>query len=385
MSPEPVSPPLTKVCPTCGTRLAENATRCLVCGTEFSASVEVKKPRAVQASRMPEITLSLPAALGLLALFLIVGATLVFAVLRTVGPSVATGQSQVTSTPSLTPTVTVTVTDVPSNTPVPSSTNLPPIDYTIRANDNCLGIALTFGVSVQSLIILNNLSAACTLSIGQVIKVPHPTPTPAPQATSTPLPEDATRIACDQVVYTVQANDTLSSISATYRVPSDEIRSFNGLASDIVYLGMPLKIPLCKRAATPGPTPTATIPPPYPAPNLLLPADGSPFTLASDSITLQWASVGTLRDNESYMVTIVDVTSEQGFRKVDYVSDTKYIIPIAFRPQDSGSHLFRWWVTTVRQGPSDDQGQPTWVSAGAPSLQRDFIWQGVAPQPSPTP
>jgi len=85
------------------------------------------------------------------------------------------------------------------------------------------------------------------------------------------------------------------------------------------------------------------------------------------------------------MVTIVDVTSEQGFRKVDYVTDTKYIIPVAFRPQDSGSHLFRWWITTVRQGPSDDQGQPTWVTAGAASLQRDFIWQGVAPQATPTP
>ncbi len=386
MSPEPVSTSPTKVCPTCGTRLAENATRCLVCGTEFGTSVEAKKPRAVQASRMPEITLSLPAALGLLALFLIVGAALVFVVLRATGGTASPGQTQATLTPTLTPTLTVTPTEAATDTPVPTSTNLPPIPYTVKTGDTCSSIVLAFGgVSVQSLIILNNLSASCTLSVGQEIKVPYPTATPAPQATSTALPEDATRQACDQVLYTVQNNDTLSSISANYRVSADDIRSFNGLASDTVFLGMPLKIPLCKRAATPGPSPTATIPPPYPAPNLLLPSNGAPFTLASDSITLQWASVGTLRDNEAYMVTIVDLTSEQGFRKVDYVTDTKYIIPVSFRPQDSGSHLFGWWITTVRQGPSDDQGQPTWVTAGAPSLERYFIWQGVAPQPSPTP
>src|SRR5512140_529356 len=107
MSPETTNTPNTKVCPTCGTRLAENATRCLVCGTEFSTSVEMKKPHAVQANRMPEITLSLPAALGLLALFLIVGAALVFAILRATGGAATPGQNQATGTPTLTPTLTV--------------------------------------------------------------------------------------------------------------------------------------------------------------------------------------------------------------------------------------------------------------------------------------
>ncbi|MBI3151539.1 MAG: zinc-ribbon domain-containing protein, partial [Chloroflexi bacterium] len=64
MTPEPTSSTKTKVCPTCGTRLSENATRCLVCGTEFNARPEpkiVKKAeKSVQASRMPEIRLSLP-------------------------------------------------------------------------------------------------------------------------------------------------------------------------------------------------------------------------------------------------------------------------------------------------------------------------------------
>jgi LysM repeat protein len=384
MSPETSITPPTKVCPTCGTRLAENAARCLVCGTEFSATVEMKKPRTVQASRMPEITLGLPAALGLLALFLIVGAALVFVVLRLGGEDPIAPKGP-TATLTLTATITATVTEAPTETPAPTATIQPPFEYTVRSGDNCSGIVLTTGTSVQSLIVLNNLSANCTLSVGQVLKVPYPTATPAPEATSTQLSDKQTQQACEQVSYTVQANDTLSTIAATYRVPPEEIKIFNGLSSDTVFLDMSLSIPLCKRAATPGPTPTATIPPPYPAPNLLLPTDGTSFTLANDSITLQWASVGALRDNESYVITIEDVTEGAGRRLVDYVTDTKYIIPTSFRPKDNVPHIFRWWISTVRQTGSDDQGQPVWASGGALSLQRVFSWQGVAPEATPTP
>jgi ribosomal protein L40E len=81
MSAEKTTNP-TKLCPTCGTRLSQDATRCLVCGTNLATPSVEKSSRpargAVQGSRMPEITLSLPAALGLLALFLTIGAVLVY-------------------------------------------------------------------------------------------------------------------------------------------------------------------------------------------------------------------------------------------------------------------------------------------------------------------
>jgi ribosomal protein L40E len=66
MSPESTS---TKLCPTCGTRLTENATRCVVCGSEFSATPKpnTKSGKAIQGSRMPQVTLSLPVALAVLA------------------------------------------------------------------------------------------------------------------------------------------------------------------------------------------------------------------------------------------------------------------------------------------------------------------------------
>ena len=388
MSPATTSTPTTKICPTCGTRLADNATRCLVCGTELRPTVEAKKPATVQASRMPEITLSLPAVLGLLTLFLIVGAVLVYVVLRVTG--VATGAANApkggTATVTATATATILATDAPTATTVPSATLQAPFDYTIATGDTCTSIAVSFGVSVQSIITLNNLPIACnTLSIGQKIQVPHPTPTPPAAATGTFEPAQATLAACDKVIYTVQANDTLGSISANYSVPGDAIKSYNGLSTDTVFLGMNLTIPLCMRAATPGPTPTATTPPPYPAPNLLLPADGAAFTLANDNITLQWASIGTLRDSEAYIITIEDITEGQGRRLIDYVHDTKYIVPVSFRPKDNAPHILRWFISTVRQVSTDDQGQPVYQSAGDKSSQRDFTWQGVAPEATPTP
>lgn len=388
MIQEPSSTQKTKVCPTCGTRLSENATRCLVCGTELTTKAAPKSKKGeggVQASRMPEITLSLPAALGALVIVLMIGAVIVYFGLSSgiTGTSITTPTAAGTAT--TTPTLTLTPTETLPPTPIPTETPLPPFDYTVRANDTCGGIAVAFGVSVQSIIILNNLPTTCIIAEGQTLKVPYPTPTPAPPPTEIPNEATQTAQACEKISYTVQANDTLSSIALNYNVPQEAIKFYNGLSSDNVFLGQPIVIPLCERFATPGPTPTATLPPPYQAPNLLLPADGAAFTLANDVVTLQWASIGTLRDNEAYQVVIEDVTSEQGLRIADYVTDTKYIVPTSFRPNDNLAHVFRWWVTTVRQNGVDEQGQPIWLSAGALSEKRVFTWVGVAVQNTPSP
>ena len=69
----------TKICPTCGTRVVEDASRCLVCGTNLGDSVKTSKPeKAVQGSRMPQISLSLPVVLGIFALLIIIGCYTVF-------------------------------------------------------------------------------------------------------------------------------------------------------------------------------------------------------------------------------------------------------------------------------------------------------------------
>lgn len=368
----------TKLCPTCGTRLSEDATRCLVCGSSLTSNgdSEEKQSQALRGSRMPEITLSLPAVIGLLAVFLAIGAVMVFFALQSTGRVV-----EPTATPTLTLTITPSLTPTPQTptltpTPLPSPT---PFTYVVQAGDTCGGIAAAFDISVQSIVRTNNLPADCaTLFDGQELLIPYPTPTATPFPTATLSGMEATIAACEKVVYTVAENDTLSSISTNYAVPMDAIKEFNGMVNNTVYSGLSLIIPLCERAATPGPTPTPTAPPPYPAPNLLLPPDGTHFTLNDDIVTLQWAAVGTLRDNETYAITVEDVTEGQGRKLVNYVTDTKFIVPASFRANANEPHVYRWSVMPVRQIGSDDNGAPIWDTAGASSQARVFTWTGAA-------
>ncbi|KPL06305.1 hypothetical protein AMJ86_08875 [bacterium SM23_57] len=379
------TPTSTKLCPTCGTRVKEDAARCLVCGSELLAAGETqqKLPRSIRGSRMPEISLSLPVAIGLLALFLAIGASMVFFALKQGDQIVVPTETPtitLTMTPSLTPTP-VTPTTTP--TPQPTAT---PFTYEVKAGDTCVGIAFAFDVSVQSIVRLNNLPADCaTLIQGQPLLIPYPTPTASPFPTATLSGLEATLAACEKVYYTVQENDTLSSIATNYNVPIESIKEFNGMVNNTVYSGLSIVIPLCERFATPGPSPTPTPPPPYPAPNLLLPADGTHFSVSDQVITLQWAAVGTLNANEDYMVTIEDITDGTGRKVVGYVEDTKYIVPASFRSNASVPHIYRWWVITVRQTGTDESGNPIWDTAGAASIKRAFTWVGKEIEATPTP
>jgi LysM repeat protein len=332
---------------------------------------------------MPEITLSLPAALGLLAFFLTIGAVMVYFALKTkpsiVLPVTPSATATLTFTPSMTPTQ-PPPTETP--TPLPSPT---PLSYTVASNDSCIAIAAHFGVSVNSIILLNSLSVDCLLSVGKVLLIPQPTPTITPLPTGTLSPAQKTEEACKKDIHTVATNETLSIISAAYGVPMQAIKDENGLTSDMVFLNQNLVIPLCKKFAPAGPTATPTSPPPYAAPNLLLPPDGAAFSLTDESVSLQWSSVGTLRENESYMVTVEDVTEGQGRTLVIYVTDTKFIVPSTIRPNDATPHVIRWWIVTVRQTGTSADGKPVWDPAGSASVQRDFTWSGSSAVSTPTP
>ncbi len=373
----------TKLCPTCGTRLSDNASRCPVCGTTINTPETAKKAKPIQGTRMPEITLSLPVALGILALVLIIGAVFVYIGLNSTGSiAKATG----TPTPSQTPTITLTPTASLTPTLAPTWTPLPPIEYTISSGDSCISIALAFNISVASIVLENSLPASCSpLTIGNKLRIPQPTRTATAAPTNTLSAVESTDAACQKLDYTVQANDTLSGISNNYNVSQTAIKEYNGLVSDVVREGQVIKIPLCMRAPTAGPSPTPTTPPPYAGPNLLSPADGSVFTITNDVVTLQWASVGALRPNEAYQITVEDTTDGTGRKLVDYVVDTTYNVPSSFRPASDQPHALRWWVIVVRATGTDASSNPIWDFAGSASKQLVFIWWGAVPAATPQP
>ena len=370
------------LCPTCGTRFSPGAERCVVCGTELSGVT----PGSAAAPRR-RVSLDLRVALLLISILALISAGLTFAASRTIFPAAA--DETPTESPTPTATQSLTPSATPTSSPVPTITPRPPIRYTVVEGDTCGGIAFFFEVTVRSIIAINNLGTECLLSVGNEILVPHPTPTVTPEPTNTLAPAEATEAACPKDNYTVVANDSLFAIAQNYNVSMQSIKDYNGLVSDTVFEGQRLVIPLCERLTVGGATPTPTQPPPYPAPNLLLPRDGEPFTLANDTVSLQWAAVGALRNGEFYQINVVDVTEQMigsGSKMlVDYVTDTKYIIPTDFRPSGSLPHVIRWWIEPVRLSGTSATGEPRYSPAGAGSVRRVFTWSGSADAPTPSP
>ena len=95
--------------------------------------------------------------------------------------------------------------------------------YTVSKGDTLYGIANKFGVSVDSIKSLNNLTSN-TLSIGQVLKIPSTT-------------ED------NKLTYTVKKGDSLYSIARTYNTTVDEIKKLNNLTSNNLSIGQTLILP----------------------------------------------------------------------------------------------------------------------------------------------
>jgi len=384
-SEKPRSTP-TKVCPSCGTRVSERSPRCLVCGHQFTGggSQSLSAP-LVGGNKLPEVRLSVPIAIGLLALFLLVGGSLTYVALAQTG---GLGQGPAVVSPSVSPTATLSPTpETPTVTPT-MQPSLTPLSYTVQGLDTCSGIAFAFNIQPQDIILANSLNANCGLSIGQVLRIPQPTFTPTPAATATLSELEATIAACPTQQHVVQAGESMSLIAVTFGVPMEAILEWNGLTSDVAFEGQRLSIPLCERTFVAGATVTPTIAPAYPAPEPLLPADGEPFDSSSDTITLQWSSVGALRGNEYYQVTVVDITGGQNQRIVDEVKDTSFIVPTSFRPTDGRPHIFAWSVVPVAQIGVDVEGLPVFVTGGPASQERVFSWSGsgasAAPTPTPT-
>lgn len=100
--------------------------------------------------------------------------------------------------------------------------------YTVKKGDTLYGIANKYGLSVNELKTINDLTTN-TLSIGQVLKV-KPSMTVPPQSTNT-------------TEYTVKKGDTLYAISRQFGVSVDEIKRENNLTSNALSVGQTLKIP----------------------------------------------------------------------------------------------------------------------------------------------
>jgi LysM repeat protein len=437
MAKQPSAPsanPPPRLCPTCGTRVGDLATKCIVCGAELSGpAASTTKPQRQWRSLLPQrptfgntsarppqaqagqtaptppapagapqpgpapmaassrrgaVTIPLPGLIALVLLIVVLGIGGTVLVLNSLGV-IETRRTEVpTAAPSLTPSPTFTLAPTATYTPQPTPTPLPPAVYTVVANDSCISIAVRYNISLQALLDANGLPQACPLNIGQKLQVPQPTYTPTAPATATLEAGALTETARPRQTYKVVAGDTLFSVAAKFNVDYQALAADNGIPGPDypITVGQTLQVPLDRPPPTAGPSPTATPLPPYPAPALLSPANGSAVSPVEQTVVLQWAAVDVLKDGEVYLVTVEDVTCNCARKVTDVTTQTRYIVKPELKPIEAQPHVFRWAVVTARQNGTRQDGTTIYEPAGATSEQRTFTWTGIgAPNPTATP
>lgn len=105
--------------------------------------------------------------------------------------------------------------------------------HTVVAGDTVSGIAATFGVSVESVLALNKISASTIIHPGKVLTISG-SGVPAGESSS---PASSTES------HTVRAGETLSGISAQYGVSLESVYALNSLTgSSIIHPGQEIKV-----------------------------------------------------------------------------------------------------------------------------------------------
>ncbi len=104
-----------------------------------------------------------------------------------------------------------------------------PGTYTVQSGDSLWSIAKRYNVTVDALKSANKLTTN-VLSIGQVLKIPRS------------VIEDNNGTEAD-IIYVVAPGDSLWAIARQYGVTVDQLKQVNNLVSDLLSVGMELKIP----------------------------------------------------------------------------------------------------------------------------------------------
>lgn len=104
-----------------------------------------------------------------------------------------------------------------------------PGTYTVKSGDSLWNIAKRYNVTVDALKSANKLTTN-VLSIGQVLKIPE----------SVIENNNGTE---SEIIYVVASGDSLWAIARQYGVTVDQLKQTNNLVSDLLTVGMELKIP----------------------------------------------------------------------------------------------------------------------------------------------
>lgn len=101
------------------------------------------------------------------------------------------------------------------------------IAYTIKSGDSLYSIARNYNTTVNAIKDINNLTSN-TLSIGQTLKIPSN--------------NNNNNTNNNYITYTVKSGDSLYSIARNYNTTVDSIKTLNNLTSNLLSIGQTLRI-----------------------------------------------------------------------------------------------------------------------------------------------
>lgn len=115
--------------------------------------------------------------------------------------------------------------------------------YTVQKGDTYWIISQKYGVSLSSLLSLNNANENSNLYVGDVVKIPSSIGSGSGGSSSGGSSSDSTYVT--YTTYTVQSGDTLWNIAINCGIPYSELLEVNSLSeSSRIYTGMKLTIPV---------------------------------------------------------------------------------------------------------------------------------------------
>ncbi len=171
------------------------------------------------------------------------------------------------------------------------------IYHVVEAGQSFWAIAVAYHITIHDLEYWNNLTRDSTLQIGQRLFIPSSSTqgyaTPTPVGMIVPSKPDAD----GKIVHTVQAYQTLITISQAYHVTVNSILTLNGIQIDWP-LRIGQKLLISPGSVTPSPTPR----PLTPIEKLTPASDGKYYHIVQSGETLSWIA-------GLYHVTVADLVA----------------------------------------------------------------------------
>jgi LysM repeat protein len=370
-----------RFCPECGTRVADLASSCLMCGADLEDEEAAEYEEGDAPFRIPWGGLIA----GIVTAFVFVGLVGWLVRAQIIG-YVTTPTPAVSPTASIPPSPSAS----PTATPLPTATftPVPPRVHQVLTGETCSSVAGAYAIALDVLIALNpeKCGPQGIIRPGDLLLVPASTPTPGPTVTvgpGTPSPTPQ----CP-MLHVVQAGETGLAIAEAYDVPFNLIQTANPQVNfEQLPVNQVLQIP-CKEPAptatpTPDPNATPTPIPKYAAPALLNPPEGA--SLSDSMVPLQWTAVNLLREDEFYAVRLRRLDGGNTVQSL-YTKTTVVRLGGEYAPtEDDPNREYSWEVTVVRQVGTGSSGQPRYTAASHPSERRTFRWLFAVVDGTPSP